>query len=98
MSSVIFSIQLLIISCEQSKKRGLSLDEKREKMLQIFYDSQDFFLVSILVVILGSKRSGAFYFCYKIMHNYNGDQCQLIQLVVLVLVHVPRTHILVGND
>lgn len=30
----------------QSKKRGLSLEEKREKMLQIFYDSQDFFLVS----------------------------------------------------
>lgn len=31
----------------QSKKRGLSLEEKREKMLQIFYESQDFFLVSI---------------------------------------------------
>lgn len=30
----------------QSKKRGLSLEEKREKMLQIFYDSQDFYLVS----------------------------------------------------
>ncbi|KAI4347034.1 hypothetical protein L6164_007883 [Bauhinia variegata] len=27
-----------------SKKRGLSLEEKREKMLQIFYESQDFFL------------------------------------------------------
>ncbi|KAF7847644.1 hypothetical protein BT93_L2760 [Corymbia citriodora subsp. variegata] len=27
------------------KKRGLSLEEKREKILQIFYDSQDFFLV-----------------------------------------------------
>lgn len=32
----------------QSKRRGLSLEEKREKMLQIFYDSQDFFLVSKL--------------------------------------------------
>ncbi|BBH08325.1 Mnd1 family protein, partial [Prunus dulcis] len=31
-----------------SKKRGLSLDEKREKMLQIFYDSQDFFLLKEL--------------------------------------------------
>ena len=31
----------------QSKKRGLSLDEKREKMLEIFYESQNFFLVSI---------------------------------------------------
>ncbi|XP_068647213.1 meiotic nuclear division protein 1 homolog isoform X2 [Aristolochia californica] len=28
-----------------SKKRGLSLEEKREKILQIFYDSQDFFLI-----------------------------------------------------
>ncbi|KAL3744818.1 hypothetical protein ACJRO7_013996 [Eucalyptus globulus] len=27
-----------------SKKRGLSLEEKREKMLRIFYQSQDFFL------------------------------------------------------
>ena len=32
----------------QSKKRGLSLEEKREKMLQTFYESQDFFLVSLL--------------------------------------------------
>ncbi|KAK3210575.1 hypothetical protein Dsin_015281 [Dipteronia sinensis] len=28
-----------------SKKRGLSLEEKREKMLQIFYDSQSFYLL-----------------------------------------------------
>ncbi|XP_039166483.1 meiotic nuclear division protein 1 homolog isoform X1 [Eucalyptus grandis] len=28
----------------QSKKRGLSSEEKREKMLQIFYESRDFFL------------------------------------------------------
>ncbi|XP_042461335.1 meiotic nuclear division protein 1 homolog isoform X3 [Zingiber officinale] len=28
-----------------SKKRGLSLEEKREQILQIFYESQDFFLV-----------------------------------------------------
>ncbi|GFQ02020.1 meiotic nuclear division protein 1 homolog [Phtheirospermum japonicum] len=32
----------------ESKKRGLSLDEKREKMLQIFYESQDFFLLKEL--------------------------------------------------
>ncbi|CAH9098532.1 unnamed protein product [Cuscuta europaea] len=32
----------------QSKKRGLSLEEKRERMLQIFYDSQDFFLLKEL--------------------------------------------------
>ncbi|KAL5573034.1 hypothetical protein UlMin_022631 [Ulmus minor] len=31
-----------------SKKRGLSLDEKREKILQIFYDSQDFYLLKEL--------------------------------------------------
>ncbi|XP_020528626.1 meiotic nuclear division protein 1 homolog isoform X1 [Amborella trichopoda] len=28
-----------------SKKRGLSLEEKREQILQIFYESQDFFLL-----------------------------------------------------
>ncbi|KAG8371512.1 hypothetical protein BUALT_Bualt13G0095300 [Buddleja alternifolia] len=38
-----------------SKKRGLSLDEKREKMLQIFYDSQDFFLLKELEK-LGPKK------------------------------------------
>lgn len=32
----------------QSKKRGLSSEEKREKMLQIFYESQDFFLLKEL--------------------------------------------------
>ncbi|CAA0840491.1 Meiotic nuclear division protein 1 homolog [Striga hermonthica] len=38
-----------------SKKRGLSLDEKREKMLQIFYESQDFFLLKELEK-LGPKK------------------------------------------
>ncbi|XP_050218622.1 meiotic nuclear division protein 1 homolog isoform X2 [Mercurialis annua] len=38
-----------------SKKRGLSLDEKREKILQIFYDSQDFFLLKELEK-LGPKK------------------------------------------
>ncbi|XP_059063122.1 meiotic nuclear division protein 1 homolog isoform X2 [Cryptomeria japonica] len=31
-----------------SKKRGLSLEEKREQMLKIFYESQDFFLLKEL--------------------------------------------------
>lgn len=31
-----------------SKKRGLSLEEKREKMLQIFYESHDFYLLKEL--------------------------------------------------
>ncbi|KAJ7973747.1 Meiotic nuclear division protein 1-like [Quillaja saponaria] len=31
-----------------SEKRGLSLEDKREKMLQIFYESQDFFLLKEL--------------------------------------------------
>nr|GEU67966.1 meiotic nuclear division protein 1 homolog [Tanacetum cinerariifolium] len=34
--------------CSKSKKRGLSLEEKREKMLQIFYDSQGFYLLKEL--------------------------------------------------
>jgi hypothetical protein len=39
---------LSIVDDIQSKKRGLSLEEKREKMLQIFYESQDFFLLKEL--------------------------------------------------
>ncbi|XP_021912790.1 meiotic nuclear division protein 1 homolog isoform X2 [Carica papaya] len=38
-----------------SKKRGLSLEEKREKLLQIFYESQNFFLLKELEK-LGPKR------------------------------------------
>lgn len=38
-----------------SKKRGLSLEEKREKILQIFYDSQDFYLLKELEK-LGPKK------------------------------------------
>ncbi|XAR67084.1 hypothetical protein NMG60_11013514 [Bertholletia excelsa] len=38
-----------------SKKRGLSLEEKREKMLQIFYESQGFFLLKELEK-LGPKK------------------------------------------
>ncbi|KAJ9688248.1 hypothetical protein PVL29_014121 [Vitis rotundifolia] len=38
-----------------SKKRGLSLDEKREKMLEIFYESQNFFLLKELEK-LGPKK------------------------------------------
>lgn len=38
-----------------SKKRGLSLEEKREKILQVFYDSQDFYLLKELEK-LGPKK------------------------------------------
>ncbi|XP_077210758.1 mnd1 family protein isoform X1 [Tasmannia lanceolata] len=38
-----------------SKRRGLSLEEKRTQMLQIFYDSQDFFLLKELEK-LGPKK------------------------------------------
>ncbi|CAM8889614.1 unnamed protein product [Rhodiola kirilowii] len=38
-----------------SKKRGLSLEEKREKLLQIFYESQDFYLLKELEK-LGPKK------------------------------------------
>uniref|UniRef100_A0A7N0RBM9 Meiotic nuclear division protein 1 homolog n=1 Tax=Kalanchoe fedtschenkoi TaxID=63787 RepID=A0A7N0RBM9_KALFE len=38
-----------------SKKRGLSLEEKREKILQIFYESQDFYLLKELEK-LGPKK------------------------------------------
>ncbi|XP_021753893.1 meiotic nuclear division protein 1 homolog isoform X1 [Chenopodium quinoa] len=42
-------------AASKSKKRGLSLEEKREKMLQIFYDSQDFFLLKELEKV-GPKK------------------------------------------
>ncbi|GJT97642.1 meiotic nuclear division protein 1 [Tanacetum coccineum] len=45
-----------IIVLRSSKKRGLSLEEKREKMLQIFYDSQDFYLLKELEK-LGPRKS-----------------------------------------
>ncbi|CAM8889601.1 unnamed protein product [Rhodiola kirilowii] len=38
-----------------SKKRGLSLEQKREKLLQIFYESQDFYLLKELEK-LGPKK------------------------------------------
>ncbi|XXG64306.1 hypothetical protein AAC387_Pa05g2293 [Persea americana] len=38
-----------------SKKRGLSLEEKREQILRIFYESQDFFLLRELEK-LGPKK------------------------------------------
>lgn len=31
----------------QSKKKGLSLDEKREKMLEIFHDTKDVFVLKV---------------------------------------------------
>ncbi|KAG9151360.1 hypothetical protein Leryth_020959 [Lithospermum erythrorhizon] len=46
--TTLLALFLLSNNLKMSKKRGLSLDEKREKMLQIFYDSQDFFLLKEL--------------------------------------------------
>ncbi|WOK97924.1 meiotic nuclear division protein [Canna indica] len=45
----------LLADLPMSKKRGLSLEEKREQMLQIFYESQDFFLLKELEK-LGLKK------------------------------------------
>ncbi|GJP42110.1 hypothetical protein CLOM_g1700 [Closterium sp. NIES-68] len=41
----------------QAKKRGLSLEEKREKMLEIFYESKDFFLLTAEVGELQAKKA-----------------------------------------
>ena len=40
-----------------SKKRGLSLEEKRQRMLDIFYEKKDFFLLKELEKI-GPKEKG----------------------------------------
>ncbi|GJR64106.1 hypothetical protein Tco_0010171 [Tanacetum coccineum] len=52
------TLLLGIIVLRSSKKRGLSLEEKREKMLQIFYDSQDFYLNSLLENLVHKFVSG----------------------------------------
>ena len=47
-SCSIYSLVDLMVACMfQSKKRGLSLEEKRDQILQIFYHSKDFYLVSV---------------------------------------------------
>ena len=42
---------------KMSKKRGLSLEEKRQKMLEVFYEKKDFFLLKELEKI-GPKEKG----------------------------------------
>ena len=39
-----------------SKKRGLSLEEKRTKMLEIFYEKKDFFLLKELEKIAPKEK------------------------------------------
>lgn len=37
--------------CLQSKKRGLSLEEKREKILELFHESKDVFQLKVFGTI-----------------------------------------------
>jgi len=37
----------------QSKKRGLSLEEKRDKVLEVFHESGDVFVLKVRVALLG---------------------------------------------
>ncbi|KAG6546948.1 hypothetical protein Mapa_011564 [Marchantia paleacea] len=53
--SIFFQFGLLGFCYGTSKKRGLSLDEKREQMLQIFYESQGFYQLKDLEK-LGPKK------------------------------------------
>ena len=39
-----------------SKKRGLSLEEKRSKMLDIFYENKDFFLLKEMEKIAPKEK------------------------------------------
>ncbi|KAJ0867989.1 hypothetical protein HanRHA438_Chr12g0569481 [Helianthus annuus] len=58
----------------KSKKRGLSLEENREKMLQIFYDSQDFYLVrfaSVVVELLSPPLATKHTHIYFLMSFYS---------------------------
>merc|ERR1712224_786935 len=46
-----------LFTTKMSKKRGLSLDEKRERMMQIFYETKSFFQLKDLEKI-ASKEKG----------------------------------------
>lgn len=50
------------MSTAQSKKRGLSLEEKREKVLEIFHESKDVFQLKVVKQLYGPDR----------------DQCQAV--------------------
>ena len=43
-------------AAKMSKKRGLSLEEKRTKMLEIFYEKKDFFLLKELEKIAPKEK------------------------------------------
>ena len=47
----------MVREIKMSKKRGLSLEEKRQKMLEVFYEKKDFFLLKELEKI-GPKEKG----------------------------------------
>lgn len=68
----------------QSKRRGLSLEEKREKMLQIFYESQDFFLV-------GSKFTLQLPFFMLICMNF------IFVFVFTLLIYMAFIFVVVGG-
>lgn len=48
-------IDTMLCEMFQSKKRGLSLEEKRDKMLEVFYDSQSFFQVLYFCLVYRSE-------------------------------------------
>ena len=85
---MVSAIRLLIIVTQQSKKRGLSLDEKREKMLQIFYDSQDFYLVSILSLYSTSLKGVSYIFLRLVkIRGFPLTNCVATQTCSLASLH-----------
>ena len=53
-----------------SKKKGLSLEEKRKKMMELFYESKDVFLLkvmSIRTVLFSENVNNIFYL--RILRN-----------------------------
>ena len=50
-----------------SKKKGLSLEEKRQRMMEIFYESKDVFLLKDIEKIAPKSKGGNS--CYEPSYN-----------------------------
>ena len=54
-----------------SKKKGLSLEEKRQRMMEIFYESKDVFLLKDIEKIAPkSKGSNSYYMSIIVLMEY----------------------------
>ena len=60
--AVTFSLQKKAEKNMASKKKGLSLEEKRQRMMEIFYESKDVFLLKDIEKIAPKSKGANRYF------------------------------------